>query len=108
MLATFPPCKIQVKVPAILWTLAKLYLEQVSYVQLELEVFHLGFGGPPIDLRSITKVIDLKLYGVVVNVDEIPVSVERLSLRNCHLVSYQPNVLNLNYLTNLTHLEILD
>lgn len=71
MLVPFPPCIFK----------RKCLLRQTVPRASAVRGVHLGFCGPLIDLRSITKVIDLKLYGVVVNVDEIPVTVERLSLR---------------------------
>ncbi|CAN3373262.1 hypothetical protein DIURU_003298 [Diutina rugosa] len=75
ILAMFPPCKIRVEVPAGLMKLAKMYLKQVRVEQLNLKVRHPGDTRRPIHLNSIAKVVVLELVYVIVNVDEIPVTV---------------------------------
>lgn len=106
MLSMFPPCKIRVEVTAGLMELARSYLQQTSYEQLNLKVRQASSTRRPICLRGIVKLVALELADVIVNVDEIPVTVEKLSFDWCRLLSPQSRAPSLVHLIKLTHFEI--
>ncbi|CAN3371681.1 hypothetical protein DIURU_001816 [Diutina rugosa] len=105
MLAMFPPCKINVEVPVELFEIVKLYLKQVKVERLDLNVYDEGAGFSRINLGDISEVTELVLFGVLVNTDEFPVTVEQLSLVECQFESSHPSLV---HLTNLTKCRIGD
>ena len=105
MLKILPPCRIYVEVPAELLELAKLYLKQVKVERLDLKVYGEGDLCLSINLGDIPEVTELILYGVFLNTDEFPVTVEQLSLIECKFESLHPSLV---HLTNLTHCRIGD